>query len=137
MHDHDAHASDQSGQRPQSAARDHMANARTLLAWIRTAIALMALGFVVARFGLFLRELAVVAPAGAAPTTNPGLSSAVGIGLVATGLLVTTLSAARFIKTRQEIEHGEFRPGLALEIVLATVTVAGGVALVADLALTR
>ncbi len=114
-----------------------MANARTLLAWIRTAIALMALGFVVARFGLFLRELAVVAPTGAASATNPSLSSAIGIGLVATGLLVTTLSAARFVKTRQEIERDEFRPGVTLEIVLAAVTVAGGVALVADLALTR
>ena len=40
-----------------SRARDHMANSRTLLAWIRTGIALIGLGFVVARFGLFLRML--------------------------------------------------------------------------------
>jgi putative membrane protein len=38
--------------------REHLANQRTLLAWIRTAIALMGLGFVVARFALFLRGLA-------------------------------------------------------------------------------
>jgi len=40
-------------------AREHLANERTLLAWVRTAVALMGLGFVVARFGLFLRQLAV------------------------------------------------------------------------------
>ena len=45
------------GLRPDSAARDHMANTRTLLAWLRTGIALIGLGFVVARFGLFLQQL--------------------------------------------------------------------------------
>jgi putative membrane protein len=42
----------------ESRFRDHSANERTLLAWIRTGIALMAFGFAIARFGLFLREVA-------------------------------------------------------------------------------
>jgi uncharacterized membrane protein YidH (DUF202 family) len=37
---------------------DYLANERTFLAWIRTAVTIMAFGFVVARFGLLLRELA-------------------------------------------------------------------------------
>ena len=37
--------------------RDHAANERTMLAWLRTGIALMAFGFAIARFALFLRQL--------------------------------------------------------------------------------
>ena len=136
MDSREGHASAQD-RPPDSAARDHLANTRTLLAWIRTAIALMGLGFVVARFGLFLRELAVVAPSGASRSANPSFSLGVGIGLVATGLLVTGLSASRFVRTRQAIERGEFKPDLVVEIVLVVVTVAGGVALVANLAVAR
>src|SRR5690349_11464639 len=38
---------------------DHLANERTFLAWIRTALGLIGLGFVLARMGLFLRNLAM------------------------------------------------------------------------------
>jgi putative membrane protein len=38
-----------------NATRDHLANERTFLAWVRSCIAIMALGFVVARFGLLIR----------------------------------------------------------------------------------
>ena len=44
--------------------RDHLANERTFLAWVRTALGLIGLGFVLARMGLFLAQLAV---AGAMP----------------------------------------------------------------------
>ncbi len=37
--------------------REHQANERTFLAWLRTSIALIGFGFVIARFGLFLHEL--------------------------------------------------------------------------------
>jgi uncharacterized membrane protein YidH (DUF202 family) len=40
-----------------SRTRDHLANERTLLAWVRTSMAIIGLGFIVARFGLLLREL--------------------------------------------------------------------------------
>ena len=46
--------------------RVHFAAERTFLAWIRTGLALMGFGFVVARFGLFLKEVA-----GGAPDTLP------------------------------------------------------------------
>jgi putative membrane protein len=42
--------------------RDHAANERTMLAWLRTGIALMAFGFAIARFGLFVREVEATAP---------------------------------------------------------------------------
>jgi putative membrane protein len=56
--------------------RDHAANERTLLAWIRTGIALMAFGFAIARFGLFLHE---VAQAGQLNAARPMGSASFGV----------------------------------------------------------
>jgi putative membrane protein len=58
---------------------------RTLLAWVRTGLTLIALGFVVARFGLLLAFLAASSPvAGSVPPVHP-LSGVLGIGLVFVG----------------------------------------------------
>jgi putative membrane protein len=65
---------------------------RTLLAWIRTGLAMMGFGFVVARFSLFLRELTGMR--GEAPPT-PGLSRYIGTGIVFLGVLVTFTAALR------------------------------------------
>jgi putative membrane protein len=80
---------------PPNDPRVVMAAERTLLAWIRTGVALMGFGFVVARFGLFLHELEA-ARAGSAPNVGPrtGWSLAIGAGLIALGI-VTNLWAAR------------------------------------------
>ncbi len=57
--------------RPEARARDHLANERTFLAWIRTALGLIGMGFVLARMGLFLEQLASVGPpAGIASSTG-------------------------------------------------------------------
>ena len=53
--------------------RDSLAAERTFLAWIRTGLALMGFGFVVARFGLFLQQLHVLRQG--APTSSSGRRS--------------------------------------------------------------
>lgn len=68
------------------------ATERTLLAWQRTAIALMGFGFVVERFGLFLR-MAVNQPATAAPRA---FSRWLGVGLLTLGAGVAVVSALQF-----------------------------------------
>lgn len=75
--------------------RQQLAADRTLLAWIRTAIALGALGFVVARFNLFLRQV------DRASTTGGGSARVVGLILVAAGafLLVLGLVQHRQVTT--------------------------------------
>ncbi len=69
---------------------DYLAAERTLLAWIRTGLALMGFGFVVARFGLFLQQLQILQHA---PAIQPyGLSLWFGTALIGAGVLVNLLS---------------------------------------------
>ena len=70
--------------------RDLLASNRTLLAWIRTAISLAGLGFVVARFGLFLDSLKPAARQHSDPALV-NFSGYLGISLAAVGLLLTVL----------------------------------------------
>jgi len=69
---------------------------RTLLAWVRTGLTIMAFGFVVARFGLFLRLLAAQHVAGATPTASrTDFSNIVGIALVLVGTACLLLGAVQ------------------------------------------
>jgi putative membrane protein len=78
--------------------RIYFAAERTLLAWIRTGIAVMAFGFVVARFGLFLSLLPSAAPDG----YSSALSPYIGAGLVVIGaaaIAAGTLEYRRYCRT--------------------------------------
>lgn len=77
---------------------------RTLLAWIRTGLAMMGFGFVVARFSLFLRELTGLR--GEAPPT-PGLSRYIGTGMVALGVLVTFTASVRHRRDIRRLRSGQ------------------------------
>ena len=68
---------------------------RTLLAWIRTGLTIMAFGFVVARFGLFLALLAAQHPAPSRVDPTPHISSIVGIVLVVLGAASILVAAAQ------------------------------------------
>jgi putative membrane protein len=87
--------------------RIYMAAERTFLAWIRTGVALLAFGFVVARFGIFLRQVAAVG--GVPPGQGSGMSVYAGLGLVATGVVVCTVSAFRHAGYVRAIDEGRFR----------------------------
>jgi putative membrane protein len=93
---------------------DHLANERTFLAWIRTSIGIMAFGFVVVRFSLFVKQLTLILDkdklASSSPATqHNGHSAFIGIVLVASGLLTAVFSFVRFMKTKAQIESGEYR----------------------------
>jgi len=113
-------------------AREHLANERTLLAWIRTAIALMGLGFVVARFGLFLREISAIG--GHTLQSGSSYSGPIGIVLVASGLLAVAISTFRFFQARDQIEKGHFVPESFAEVAMVSITLLAGAALIAYLA---
>jgi putative membrane protein len=72
--------------------RVYFAAERTLLAWVRTGLAMMGFGFVVARFGLFLRELA--SERGGLPPQHTAFSLWIGTALVLFGVVVNMVAAA-------------------------------------------
>ena len=90
--------------------RDHAANERTVLAWIRTGIAMMGFGFALARFGLYLRELAHSDPAQARVHVRLG-SEWFGVALVLLGLATNGVATVRYDRARRSIEAG--RPLMA------------------------
>jgi|SRR5450432_2982294 putative membrane protein len=87
--------------------RIYMAAERTFLAWIRTGIAFMGFGFVVARFGLFLREIAVSNNVAAQPTH--GFSLPVGVALIVLGIVVNIIAAIRHHRYIKALDRGQFR----------------------------
>jgi putative membrane protein len=105
-------------------SRVYLSAERTFLSWIRTGLALMGLGFVVARFGLFLRELAAVRPMREPPSD---FSTWAGSGLVALGVALTIGATLRHIRLLERLDSGEIlrRPS-RMGIALAAVIAAGG-----------
>src|SRR3954464_6396042 len=88
--------------------RDYLANERTFLAWIRTSIGIMAFGFVVMKFSLFMKQLTVML---GNTTTVPdkGHSALAGIMIVACGIVTTMLAYVRYKKTREQINTNCFQ----------------------------
>ncbi len=72
--------------------RIYFAAERTLLAWLRTGIAVIGLGFVVARFGLFLR---LISEQHSEPADNYSMSTIIGVALILLGAMTTTAAAVQ------------------------------------------
>lgn len=118
-----------------SHARDHLANERTFLAWIRTSIGIMAFGFVVEKFGLFIKQIAIVLGKShssllAYPSPSLGYSSAFGVILVALGVLICLLAFIKYKKIEKQIEEGKYHPSTLLDVMFTLCVILIGVFLV-------
>lgn len=91
--------------RPSAALGDYLAAERTFLAWIRTGLALMGFGFVVARFGLFLQQMRIVEPQ--PEGQNYGLSLWFGTALIAVGVMVNLFAGWRHVRLIRVLDRGE------------------------------
>ncbi|MBD2196337.1 MULTISPECIES: YidH family protein [Calothrix] len=106
--------------------REHQANERTFLAWLRTSIALIGFGFAIARFGLFLHQLNA-AISQKEPQVHPLFNSQnLGIFLVIIGILTIALAAWQYNQVFWQIERGNYQPNrLSVWIITALVMILG------------
>jgi len=109
--------------------RVQLAMERTLLAWVRTGLALMGFGFVVARFGLFLREIEAVHEAAPAKAST-GLSLWIGTALILLGVAVNLFVSVEHVRLMRQVpvepRYGvrSWLMGVAVALVLAILGIA-------------
>ena len=105
-----------------------MANELTFLAWIRTSIAIMAFGFVVERFSLFVRQMSYFV--GKELPLSNGYSAAIGMFLVAVGIVTSVLAFLRYRSMEHQIDADAYRPSPVLSVLLTGSIFVVGVTLI-------
>ena len=117
------------GTKPARDRRVHMANERTFLAWVRTSISIMAFGFVVEKFSLFVKQLSYYFGKESAPPP-PGISSIIGILLIGLGAVMGILAYVRYRSVESQIETDTYAPSPVLSVLLTLALVVIGLFLV-------
>jgi putative membrane protein len=110
---------------------DHAANERTFLAWVRTAIAVMAFGFVIERFDLFLQLAAPQLALRQAAPHSQAFANMAGLAFIGIGVVMIVIAGIRFRKTAKDIESENAvpSPGERFDLALAVLIGLLGVAL--------
>lgn len=111
---------------------DHLANERTYLAWMRTSIGIMAFGFVVVKFSLFVKRISILF---GHPVTVPnrGYSAIVGIVLVLIGTITTIFSYIRYRQSEKQIREGIYVHSTLLITIITVFILIVSILLIAHL----
>ena len=112
--------------------RDHLANERTFLAWVRTSLALLGFGFLLARVGLFLSQIAEPRlETGATRNAYAHEFVITGIVFLALGTLLSAWSGWHYGRTRSAIIQDRYVPAGSSIITISLIAVVGGVVIIA------
>lgn len=103
--------------------REHQANERTFLAWLRTSIALIGFGLTISRFGLFLHELQTRDTSQTNLTHSFISSQTIGIILVVVGIIIIILALWRYNQVFLQIERGDYQPNRLLIWITAGIVI--------------
>jgi putative membrane protein len=96
-------------------ARDHLANERTFLAWVRTSVAIVVFGFAIGRFAIAMRQLTEFQGHASKST---GLSVWMGMSSILAGVVMVVAGLGRYRTTRAQLDQGKFEPaGFVLDLV--------------------
>ena len=107
---------------------DHAANERTFLAWVRTAIAIMAFGFLIERFDVFLEIAAPSLVGRSVSVVGQKFANAAGLTFIILGTVIIVIAATRLFLTARKLDSDDTHPGLGtqLDIALAVLLIVLG-----------
>lgn len=104
-------------------ARDHLANERTFLAWVRTSIGIVVFGFAIGRFAVAMRQLTIFQGHGSKAT---GFSVWMGTISIIAGAAMMVGGLIRYRRVRAQLDEGKFQPaGFIVDLVTALVVLFG------------
>ena len=109
-------ATPQQPPRREAETREHLANERTLLAWIRVGVTLISVGFVIERTGII--------------TGSAGASTTFGIALAILGVFSLLMGAQQYFRTQRRIKANDFSPKVAPYLIVVVGSVLFGVAFI-------
>ena len=109
-------------------SREHLANERTFLAWIRTGIALMGFGFVIVKFTLFLKEISILLETKG--MSAKGYSAMVGVIMVALGVIIAVLAFIQYKKYEKQLNNNSYVSSSMLSLFITLIILIGGITLI-------
>lgn len=109
-------------------SREHLANERTFLAWIRTSIALMGFGFVIVKFTLFLKEISLLLVSDF--DSSKGYSAIVGVVMITLGVIIAVLAFLQYKKNEKQLNNNVYVSSSWLALFITLIILTGGIVLI-------
>ena len=107
-------------------AREHLANERTFLAWVRTGAAIVVFGFAIGRFSIAMRQLTALQ---GHPVRTAAISVWMGSFTIVGGVALVVAGLLRYRRTKAQLESGTFEPAGFVVDLITILTVLFGLVL--------